>query len=158
MSIVRTDNAPSLSRTLSPAAKVYENARQALAIKEEINRVSSKIEAEGGFIWRLHQVMDTDVFTGFIEDFGKTSADMDILCFFIKLYQNIESCYQKKYSVKPAKSQMLFFMKRAMTNPVFRKLATEAYSKYKAEETTGFSFVERILVDERPVLDQESSE
>lgn len=137
-----------LSRTLSPAARVYQNAHEARLMPIMIQRVSDQIKEQQGFLWRLHCIMQDESFKSFLDCYGKTAADMSVLTFYFKLYQNVQHGYRKRYTVEPSASYMLFFMKQIMTDSRYRSAAMQAFKAFNEEETVDYTFVDK-LIDHR---------
>lgn len=144
-----------LSRTLSPAARVYRNAQEARLMTDTIQRVSHGIEEEQGFLWRLHCIMQDRAFETFLDLYGKTAADMSVLSFYFKLYQNVQRGYRKRYEVEAPASYMLFFMKQIMMDRRYRNAAMRAFKAFNEQETADYTFVEELIDDgERFIADR----
>ena len=139
------DQNKTVCRTLSPAARVYENSKEALALPDEVDRVSSEIEAKNGFIWKLHQVMDDTKVMDFIDRYGKSGEDMDSLVFYIKLYQNIQTAYIQAHGSKPPHKLMIYFIRMVMKNSEYRKDAVRAFRKFREDGNAQYQFVEKFI-------------
>lgn len=105
------------------------------------------------FIDDLHNVMSNKATQHLIELYGKTSADMNVLILYFKLYQNIWNTYKDKFNENPKREQMTKLISIIMKNSLFRREVMKEFEKFQKYENIQFDFVSR-LFPENILLDK----
>lgn len=99
------------------------------------------------FIDDLHDVMSNKATQHLIELYGKTSADMNVLILYFKLYQNIWNTYKDKFNSNPKREQMTRLISIIMKDSLFRREVMKEFEKFQKYENIQFDFVSRLFPD-----------
>ena len=112
-------------RKINSDSIVYKSDFQNIVIQK-----GKKILEENDFFSKLDKLMQDNDFRDFYDKYFKSYTDIQTVLLYMKLYQTLESEYEKRFDEKIPKELLAFTMKEIFVDNTMRKITMESFNNF----------------------------
>ncbi len=112
-------------RKINSDSIVYKSDFQNIVIQK-----GKKILEENDFFSKLDKLMQDKDFREFYDKYFKSYTDIQTVLLYMKLYQTLESEYEKRFDEKIPKELLAFTMKEIFVDNRMRKITMESFNNF----------------------------
>ncbi len=112
-------------RKINSDSIVYKSDFQNIVIQK-----GKKILEENDFFSKLDKLMQDKDFREFYDKYFKSYTDVQTVILYMKLYQTLETEYEKRFDEKIPKELLAFTMKEIFVDNTMRKITMESFNNF----------------------------